>query len=146
MNSDTIPTLSFDVEGECHAVPLVAVREVIRSVSIRDTHDSEGVEGYINLRGSIIPVVDIRRLLGLTASDNQPEHRLLVIEHANAKFALRSSQLPQIHEATFEACAGTHSLIEGVSGRQTQVIKLLNVDRVAAILHSNISVTSISEA
>lgn len=145
MNSDTMQTLSFVVEDELYAIPLGAVREVIRSVAISTTHDSDGIEGYINLRGSILPVVDIRHLIGLPASRNRPEHRLLIIEHPDACFAIRTNQLPQIYEAKFERCTATHSLIDGVSGQAAKVIKLLSIDRVATSICSSLSVTSIEE-
>ena len=61
----------FDLAGEAYGVNIGTVREIIRMQAVTHVPETpDFVEGVINLRGEICPVVDLKRLLGL------PEHGL----------------------------------------------------------------------
>lgn len=56
----------FSLSGEEYGVPITLVQEIIRHTPPRTIPGSPHyVEGVINLRGRIIPVVDLRRRLGV---------------------------------------------------------------------------------
>ena len=48
--------------------------------SRRSRRRRRGVEGIINLRGSVIPVVDLRQRFGMATSNNSPETRIVVVD------------------------------------------------------------------
>ncbi|MBL0926730.1 MAG: chemotaxis protein CheW [Phycisphaerales bacterium] len=73
--------VSFVVGEEEFAVPILAVQEINRVLPItRVPQSPEFVEGVINLRGKIIPVVDLRRRFGLPAAEPSPDSRIVVVE------------------------------------------------------------------
>jgi purine-binding chemotaxis protein CheW len=50
----------FSLHGECYALPVTTVREIIRYVAPSATAAAGGlIQGMINLRGRIVPVVDL---------------------------------------------------------------------------------------
>jgi purine-binding chemotaxis protein CheW len=54
----------FMLAGQRYALPIGAVQEIQQIVSMTDVPDSTpGVVGMVNLRGGVIPAVDMRRLL-----------------------------------------------------------------------------------
>lgn len=58
--------VGFDIGDEQFGVDILMVQEIIRSASVTAVPNSpEFVEGVINLRGNIIPVVDLRKRLYL---------------------------------------------------------------------------------
>jgi purine-binding chemotaxis protein CheW len=58
--------VGFDIADEQFGVDILMVQEIIRSAKITAVPNSpEFVEGVINLRGNIIPVVDLRKRLYL---------------------------------------------------------------------------------
>jgi purine-binding chemotaxis protein CheW len=66
-----VPTrlVVFAVEGQRYALPIESVQEIQQIVALSEIPDESGaVVGVINLRGAVVPAMDIRRLLGL------PEH------------------------------------------------------------------------
>jgi len=64
--------LSFTLAHETYAVPVYVVREIIRLCPITPVANMPPhVRGVINLRGRVIPVVDLRVRFGLTAP---PDH------------------------------------------------------------------------
>lgn len=61
--------LSFQVAGETYAVGVLQAREIIEYNTVtRVPHAPPAVRGVINLRGSVVPVVDLAVKFGLPAS------------------------------------------------------------------------------
>jgi purine-binding chemotaxis protein CheW len=70
----------FRLGQEEFGVPIDSVQEIVRVPELL-THVPKApafVEGVINLRGSVLPVVDLRRRLGLDAADRSDRQRIMV--------------------------------------------------------------------
>ena len=64
--------VGFAIGKEQFGVDILKVREIIRDASITTVPNSPGfVEGVINLRGNIIPVIDLRKRLNLPIAGNE---------------------------------------------------------------------------
>lgn len=74
-----IQMLTFLLAAEEYGVDVMKVKEVICLPEITRTHDSpHHVEGIINLRGSVIPVISLRKRFGLPAVPYDLETRIVV--------------------------------------------------------------------
>jgi two-component system chemotaxis sensor kinase CheA len=95
-----IPALLVEVSGELFAVPLMAVLE---SVKIRrsDIHQADGGE-VIQLRGSVLPVKRLSRVLGLAPKD-QTFHYLVVLGRAEKKLGVIVDRLRGQQEVVIKA-------------------------------------------
>ena len=72
--------VTFVVAGETYAVPALAVREVVRWMPVtRIPHGALAVKGVINLRGEIVPLVDLRVHLGLAPVDATDRTCIVVV-------------------------------------------------------------------
>lgn len=81
--------LDFEVAERRFALPLLHVREVLRAVAITPLPEAPAViEGIIDVRGRLVPVVDVRSRLGLSRRPMRLEDRLLVVESASRVLAL----------------------------------------------------------
>jgi purine-binding chemotaxis protein CheW len=70
----------FDLAGEAYGVDINAVQGIIRMQTITKVpRTPDFVEGVINLRGEVIPVVDLRKRFGLTATDETKDSRIVVV-------------------------------------------------------------------
>jgi purine-binding chemotaxis protein CheW len=66
--SETIDLACFDLAGQTYAVAIANVREILATPAITPLPESPAViEGVIDLRGTLIPVVDLARLLAREA-------------------------------------------------------------------------------
>jgi len=73
--------VGFEVGKEIFGVDILMVREIIRSAPITAVPNSpEFVEGVINLRGDIIPVIDLRKRLNLFKDNTQEKNWILILE------------------------------------------------------------------
>lgn len=71
----------FDLASEGYGVDIGAVREIIRMQEItRVPRTPEFVEGVINLRGKVIPVIDLRKRFGLHVADQSKDNRIVVVD------------------------------------------------------------------
>jgi purine-binding chemotaxis protein CheW len=82
--------LAFTLAGETYAVPVLAVREIIRLCPITPVANMPPhVRGVINLRGRVIPLVDLRVRFGLTASPDHDRTCIVVGQVAAAAGGVR---------------------------------------------------------
>ena len=71
----------FDLADEGYGVDISAVREIIRLQEItRVPRTPEFVEGVINLRGKVIPVIDLRKRFGLAVEAESQDNRIVVVD------------------------------------------------------------------
>lgn len=77
--------VSFRVADEEFAIPIHAVREINRLLEItRVPHSPEFVEGVVNLRGQVVPVLNLRTRLGLPSWEWDRDTWIIVVESKGA--------------------------------------------------------------
>lgn len=73
--------MTFRVGGEEYGVEILKVRELIGLLEItRVPHAPYGVRGVVNLRGKVIPVVDLRTHLGISAESASARPVIIVVQ------------------------------------------------------------------
>ena len=81
---DLLQMVTFKIGEEEFGVDILRVQEIIRIMEItRVPKAPHFVEGVINLRGRVIPIIDLRRRFGLTAREHDKDTRIIVIEINN---------------------------------------------------------------
>lgn len=77
--SDVLQFVGFRIGQQAYALPIGAVREIVRPPEITAVPQSaDEVAGVMNLRGHILPVIDLRKLFQ-QASETTPKSRVLVM-------------------------------------------------------------------
>ncbi len=80
---------TFRLGGEDYAVDIMRVREIIHPLPITPVPRAPAsVEGVVRLRGEVIPVLDVRKRLGLPASAPTRRTRFLVVNVARRRIGL----------------------------------------------------------
>src|SRR3974390_617476 len=80
-----IQLVSFELEGEEYGVDVPSVREIIRMPSITKMPNSaDYVDGIINLRGTVVPIISLRKRFGLLDRESDRLSRILVMEVGNS--------------------------------------------------------------
>jgi purine-binding chemotaxis protein CheW len=103
--------LVFDVAAQRFALPLPNVREVLRAVAITRLPDAPAViEGVIDVRGSLVPVMDLRARVGLPRRPLELEDRLIVVESDGRTLALRVDRVHWTIEVEERALESTRTL------------------------------------
>ncbi|WP_454062974.1 chemotaxis protein CheW [Candidatus Nitrospira salsa] len=73
--------VSFHVGDEEFAIDILGVQEIIRMVELTPVPNAPYfVEGVINLRGKVIPILDLRSRFGLPPTERTKDTRIIVVE------------------------------------------------------------------
>jgi purine-binding chemotaxis protein CheW len=68
----------FDVAGQRYGLPLPVTREIFHAVEVSPVAGAPGViEGVVDVRGVLCPVMNLRRRFGLAASPEDTAHHLV---------------------------------------------------------------------
>ena len=84
----------FVLEGARYAVPLQATERALRMVAISPLPGApQMLAGVINLHGRVVPVVDLRRRLGLPPREYGSAAHLLVVKSPRRTLALPADEV-----------------------------------------------------
>ena len=73
--------LTFVLGSECYAIAVLRIREIIRLLDITAVPQMPRyIKGVINLRGRVIPIVDLRIKFGLTEVKNTERTCIVVVQ------------------------------------------------------------------
>jgi purine-binding chemotaxis protein CheW len=121
-----LQVVGFRIGNETYGVRIAAVREIVRVPEITSVPNApEMIEGVINLRGKIIPVMDLRKRFGLAEIVPDKKNRILVVDLENKLLGLivnSASEVLRISPSDIEAPGSVFA--EGESGYVTGVGKL----------------------
>ncbi len=79
--SELLQLVSFIIGNEEFGVDILYVQEINRMIQITKVPNAPFfVEGVINLRGRVIPVIDLRKKLGMDKKDHDKNTRIIVVE------------------------------------------------------------------
>jgi purine-binding chemotaxis protein CheW len=98
--------LVFEVASQRYALPTRDVRELVRAVTITPLPDAPPViEGVVNVRGRVLPVLDIRARFGLPARPLEPSDHFIVASAGTRGVILRvdrATHLARVDEACIQ--------------------------------------------
>jgi purine-binding chemotaxis protein CheW len=121
-----LQVVGFRIGNETYGVRIGSVREIVRVPEITAVPSApELIEGVINLRGKIIPVMDLRKRFGQTDIQSDKRNRILVVELDNKLLGLivnAASEVLKIPPGDIEAPGSVFA--DGESGYVTGVGKL----------------------
>ncbi len=76
-----IQLVAFRIGPETFGLPISAVREIVRVPQITAVPNApDYIEGVINLRGQIIPVMDLRKRFRAESAESSKKSRIVVVE------------------------------------------------------------------
>ncbi len=128
----------FDLAGEIYGVNIETVREIIRMQAVTFVPDApDFVEGVINLRGRVIPVIDLRRRFGLTVTEETNESRVLVVDSEGEDLGVIVDAVTEVQRITEDSIEPVSNLVSteqseyivGITKVEDQLIILLDLDR-----------------
>lgn len=134
-----VQLVSFSIADEEFGISILEVQEIIRVVEITTLPQGPSfVEGVINLRGQIVPVVDLRRRFSLPAIEKDNNTRIIVVELADKTVGFlvdRVQEVIRIETAVIEpppdlATSIDAQYITGVAKLEDRLLILLDLSQV----------------
>jgi purine-binding chemotaxis protein CheW len=92
---------TFRVAGEDFAIDIMRVREIIQPVELTPVPEAPAhVAGVLRFRGEVVPVVDLRRRLGLPAGPPSRRARFVVVKVAGGLLGLMVDEVGEVLRLT----------------------------------------------
>ena len=80
-SSDILQLVSFKIASEEYGVDIMNVQEINKMTQITKVPNApDYVEGVINLRGRVIPIIDLRARLKIEKKEYDKDTRIIVVE------------------------------------------------------------------
>lgn len=135
-SSDALDVVAFDIGAQRYGVNIQAVREIRAwSGAARVPGAHEFVRGVMNLRGAVIPVVDMRARFGQGATEATPSHVVIVVAVAEKWSGLlvdRVSDIVSLLRAEIQSppdsLGAKDAMIEGLVALDGEMLALLSLD------------------
>ncbi|NLU42584.1 MAG: chemotaxis protein CheW [Firmicutes bacterium] len=89
----------FELAGENYAVDVTPVVNVLRMVEITEVpHAPSFVEGIVNFRGNVMPVIDLRKRLDLPVSEHTKQTRIMAVSLDKAMVGMIVDAVSEVAE------------------------------------------------
>jgi len=134
---DVVQLVGFVIGEEEYAIPILAIQEIIKPFSwTRVPQVPAYVLGVFNLRGAVIPLIDLRAKFGIPTKNQSDETRFIVMRHGDdvAGFVIdRLTMAIRIKKTDIgpapDTVNGDDTIIEGVGKQQDKIITILKVNK-----------------
>ena len=139
-HDELIQLVSFVLEEEEYGVEVLKVREIIRMPTITKMPNTPHyVEGIINLRGKVIPIISMRKRFGLTENENNSHTRIIIMDVAgtlNGFIVDAVSEVIRIHSSDIQPPPSMvtsggigQDFITGVFNHAERLLIIMDIDR-----------------
>jgi purine-binding chemotaxis protein CheW len=135
--NEVIQLVGFKLGDEDFAVDISRVQEINRMLKITKVPNSqEFVEGVVNLRGKIVPVVNLRERLGFPKKEEDAKTKIIVTEINNSLIGFIVDEVREVIRISKDIIEQTPTiassiekdLINGVAKLEDRILILLNIE------------------
>lgn len=142
-NSEILQLVTFKLGNEEYAVDILKVQEINRMVEITSIPNAPSyVEGVINLRGKVIPVINLRKKFGLDSKEMDSQSRIMVVDIGSTVGLIVDSvsEVLRLSSDTIEppppmtAGNGSSEYIKGVGKLTDRLLILLDIEELLKIV------------
>lgn len=144
--SNTGQYLSFHLEEELFAIDIGKVREVIEFTSVTKVPQTPGfMRGVINLRGGVVPVVDLKAKFGMEETEKTIDTCVIISEVSIGEDSVILGAMADSVDEVFDLNAedvepspriGTQlntEFLNGMGKKDDEFILILNIDKVFSV-------------
>ncbi len=133
----------FDLASEYYGVDIGDVREIIRMQTVTRVPGAPPyVEGIINLRGQVIPVVDLRKRLELTLGEQSNESRIVWVTINGQDVGVIVDAVTEVLRIPISSIEPPSSMVSsvdsdylrGIAKMESRLIILLDLGKVLAMI------------
>ncbi len=136
--------VAFNLANEIYGVDIFLINEIIRMREITQIpRTSPDIEGVVNLRGKIVPILDLRKRLGLPDVERNANTRIIIVELSDCTVGMVVDgvtgvlRMKESHiEPPSQLVSDVKSdFIRGVGKSDSTLVILLNLDKVLRVAH-----------
>ena len=134
LSGKTLQVVSFALRSEEYGVDIAQVQEINRMVTV--THVPQAaqfMEGVINLRGRLIPIIDLRTRFGMERAERTKNTRIVVTEIGSKRLGMVVDSVSEVLRIPVEQIEDAPDLVAGVDSEYIRGVGKLD-DRLIILL------------
>jgi purine-binding chemotaxis protein CheW len=113
--TDSIQVVSFKLGSEEYGVDIGQVQEINRMVAVTKVPRApQFMEGVINLRGQLIPIIDLRTRFGMERAEHSKSTRIVVTEIGSKRIGMVVDSVSEVLRLPLEQIEEAPDMISGV--------------------------------
>ena len=153
--TNELEIVEFEVANNKFGINVIKVKEIIQPIPVTFIpHAHPHVEGIIQLRGEVLPVVDMLKVLGIPTENRNPQQKYIVAEFNKQRVVFHVDNVTQIHRISWDQIEkpsdmyqGGTSQVIGVIKHNSEMILLLDFEKIMVDINpeSSISVESVKK-
>ncbi|MGM9945575.1 MAG: chemotaxis protein [Lysinibacillus sp.] len=153
--TNELEIVEFEVANNKFGINVIKVKEIIQPMNVTFIpHVHPHVEGIIQLRGEVLPVVDMLKVLGISNVQRNPQQKYIVAEFNKQRVVFHVDNVTQIHRISWnqiekpsDMYQGGTSQVIGVIKHNDEMILLLDFERIMVDINpaSSISVEAVKK-
>ncbi|MFC7061383.1 chemotaxis protein [Halobacillus seohaensis] len=146
--TNELEIVEFSIGNNRFGINVIKVKEILNPSPVTKVpHSHSSVEGIIEIRGDVVPVVDVAHALGFDPSDHPKQDKFILAEFNQTKIVFHVHTVTQIHRISWESIEKPGKMYQGLETQITGVIKkdddmllLLDFEKVVADINPESSV------
>jgi len=136
--SQKVQTVTFEIKGHLYGINILSLDEIIPMLEFKPIPKGpQFLEGIVNLRGEIIPIVDFRKVFGHSGKNYKLDTRILVAAFHSRRVGFIVDGVREIMDLDKEVVSDSvvsreHSqFIEGIAKLDMgQIVQIIAIDKV----------------
>lgn len=134
--------VTFSINDQIYGIEILKIKEVVSHQEITPLPNMQGfVKGIINLRGTILPVFDLRAKFHLPETTCTPRLTIMVLEISGRIMGVIADEISGVVEVIPQEVQAASDLppniqpeyIKGIGKQEQEIVVLLNVDRILSL-------------
>jgi two-component system chemotaxis response regulator CheV len=123
--TNELEIVEFSIGKNNFGINVIKVKEIIQPVKItKIPHSHPNVEGIIEIRGEILPVVNVAIAIGYSPSDDPKSDKFIITEFNKTKIVFHVHSVTQIHRISWDKIEKPSGMYQGLESQITGVVKI----------------------
>jgi len=123
--TNELEIVEFGIGQNKFGINVIKVREIINPVPVTQVPNAHlHVQGIIELRGEVLPVIDVAKAIGFPPSETPEQDKFIVTEFNQQKVVFHVHSVTQIHRISWDQIEKPSDMYQGVESQIIGVIKL----------------------
>jgi purine-binding chemotaxis protein CheW len=141
-SGNDIQLVVFKLGREEYGVSILQVQEIKRITEItRVPHSPDYIKGVMNLRGSVLPVIDLKKRLGLPPEEYTEDTRIIIIKVEEISVGMIVDAVSEVTTIDQNGIEPPQSVVGGIAADylsgvgklENRLLILLNTDAIIGI-------------
>lgn len=144
-SKEILQLVSFRIANEEYGVDILNVHEINKMTTITKVPNApEFVEGVINLRGKVIPVIDLRTRLNLARKEYDKDTRIIVVEIEHSTVGFIVDTVSEVLRIPLNITEAPPAIVSGIDSEFIKSVGKLE-DRLLILIDLNKILTKVDQ-